>query len=110
MIERRVCYLTMCNSTYPRKLAFHYLEELKNEFERVYGDGIETAARHTLSSSLIIIQKTKKLYQDTRTQRNISVLNDEVSEVYQTMRNVLQVLVVSEKMDKLSERTSRLAQ
>lgn len=45
IIEGRVCYLTMCDRAYPKKLAFQYLEDLKNEFERVYGNQIETAAR-----------------------------------------------------------------
>ncbi|KAI9112081.1 hypothetical protein K1719_016977 [Acacia pycnantha] len=40
-----VCYLTMCDRAYPKKLAFQYLEDLRNEFERVNGSLIETAAR-----------------------------------------------------------------
>ncbi|XP_043811831.1 serine/threonine-protein kinase PBL36 isoform X3 [Manihot esculenta] len=44
--------------------------------------------------------KTKKLYQDTRTQRNIAKLNDELYEVHQIMtRNVQEVLGVGEKLD-----------
>ena len=35
----------MCDRAYPKKLAFQYLEDLKNEFERVNGNQIETAAR-----------------------------------------------------------------
>jgi uncharacterized membrane protein len=35
----------MCDRAYPKKLAFQYLEDLKNEFERVNGSQIETAAR-----------------------------------------------------------------
>lgn len=45
IIEGHVCYLTMCDRAYPKKLAFQYLEDLKNEFERVNGAHIETAAR-----------------------------------------------------------------
>ena len=45
IIEGCVCYLTMCDRAYPKKLAFQYLEDLKNEFERVNGSQIETAAR-----------------------------------------------------------------
>lgn len=45
IIEGHVCYLTLCDRSYPKKLAFQYLEELKNEFERVNGNQIETAAR-----------------------------------------------------------------
>lgn len=47
------------------------------------------------------IQRTKKLYQDTRTQRNIAKLNDELYEVHQIMtRNVQEVLGVGEKLDR----------
>lgn len=127
--------MTMCDRAYPKKLAFQYLEDLKNEFERVNGAQIETAARPyafikfgrshfslsfrdmmyllilgciLLNFSLVLflfedtfIQKTKKLYQDTRTQRNIAKLNDELYEVHQIMtRNVQEVLGVGEKLDR----------
>ncbi|KAE9467973.1 hypothetical protein C3L33_00096, partial [Rhododendron williamsianum] len=102
IIEGRVCYLTMCDRAYPKKLAFQYLEDLKNEFERVNGSQIETAARpYAFIKFDTFIQKTKKLYQDTRTQRNISKLNDELYEVHQIMtRNVQEVLGVGEKLDR----------
>lgn len=35
----------MCDRAYPKKLAFQYLEDLANEFERANGSQIETAAR-----------------------------------------------------------------
>ncbi|GJV38795.1 25.3 kDa vesicle transport protein-like protein [Tanacetum coccineum] len=55
------------------------------------------------------IQRTKKLYQDTRTQRNVSKLNDELYEVHQIMtRNVQEVLGVGEKLDQVSKMSSRL--
>ncbi|RVW52187.1 25.3 kDa vesicle transport protein [Vitis vinifera] len=102
IIEGRVCYLTMCDRAYPKKLAFQYLEDLKNEFERVNGNQIETAARpYAFIKFDTFIQKTKKLYQDTRTQRNIAKLNDELYEVHQIMtRNVQEVLGVGEKLDR----------
>lgn len=41
------------------------------------------------------------MYQDTRTQRNIAKLNDELYEVHQIMtRNVQEVLGVGEKLDR----------
>ncbi|KAJ8434305.1 hypothetical protein Cgig2_009930 [Carnegiea gigantea] len=105
IIEGRVCYLTMCDRAYPKKLAFQYLEDLKNEFERVNGNQIETAARpYAFIKFDTFIQKTKKLYQDTRTQRNIAKLNDELYEVHQIMtRNVQEVLGVGEKLDQTQE-------
>ncbi|XP_038681029.1 25.3 kDa vesicle transport protein-like [Tripterygium wilfordii] len=92
----------MCDRSYPKKLAFQYLEDLKNEFERVNGAQIQTAARpYAFIKFDTFIQRTKKLYQDTRTQRNIAKLNDEVFEVHQIMtRNVQEVLGVAEKLDR----------
>ncbi|XP_078428798.1 synaptobrevin family protein [Wolffia australiana] len=110
IIEGRVCYLTLCDRTYPKKLAFQYLEDLKNEFEKVNGNQIETAARpYAFIKFDSFIQKTKKLYSDTHTQRNIAKLNDELFEVHQIMtRNVQEVLGVGEKLDQVSEMSSRL--
>ncbi|KAL0380585.1 UNVERIFIED_CONTAM: vesicle transport protein [Sesamum angustifolium] len=106
----RVCYLTMCDRAYPKKLAFQYLEDLKNEFERLYGNQIETAGRpYAFIKFDTFMQKTKKLYQDTRSQRNIAKLNDELYEVHQIMtRNVQEVLGVGEKLDQVSQMSSRL--
>ena len=45
IIEGGVCYLTMCDRSYPKKLAFQYLEDLQREFEKVNRSQIETVAR-----------------------------------------------------------------
>ncbi|PIA29705.1 hypothetical protein AQUCO_05800070v1 [Aquilegia coerulea] len=110
IIEGHVCYLTMCDRSYPKKLAYQYLEDLKNEFERVNGNQIETAARpYAFIKFDTYIQKTKKLYLDTGTQRNLAKLNDELYEVHQIMtRNVQEVLGVGEKLDQVSQMSSRL--
>lgn len=110
IIEGHVCYLTMCDRSYPKKLAFQYLEDLRNEFERVNGNQIETAARpYAFIKFDTFIQKTKKLYLDTSTQRNLAKLNDELFEVHQIMtRNVQEVLGVGEKLDQISQMSSHL--
>ncbi|XP_024016224.1 25.3 kDa vesicle transport protein [Eutrema salsugineum] len=104
IIEGRVCYLQMCDRSYSKKLAFQYLEDFKNEFKRVNGPNIETAARpYAFIKFDTFIQKTKKLY-DTRMQRNIAKLNDELHEFHQIMtRNVQEVLGVGEKLDREQE-------
>lgn len=40
-----VCYLTLCEKAYPKKLAFSYLEELQKEFWAEFGNEVGTAAR-----------------------------------------------------------------
>ncbi len=45
VIEGDVCYLTLTDKAYPKKLAFQYLDELQSEFSRLYGPQIEGAVR-----------------------------------------------------------------
>ena len=46
------------------------------------------------------ISKTRKLYMDTRTQRNIAKLSEDLSEVHQIMtRNIAEVLGQGERLD-----------
>jgi hypothetical protein len=37
--------MCICERSYPRKLAFSYLDELSKEFSRSYGDKVETVTR-----------------------------------------------------------------
>lgn len=45
LIVEKVIYMCICDSSYPRKLAFSYLDELSKEFQRSYGDKIESVTR-----------------------------------------------------------------
>ena len=45
LIEGGVCYLTLCERGYPKKLAYQYLEELQREFDTQNRGSVETVAR-----------------------------------------------------------------
>eukprot|EP00271_Cylindrocystis_brebissonii_P007874 TRINITY_DN2176_c0_g2_i1.p1 TRINITY_DN2176_c0_g2~~TRINITY_DN2176_c0_g2_i1.p1 ORF type:complete len:225 (-),score=34.68 TRINITY_DN2176_c0_g2_i1:166-840(-) len=111
LIEGGVCYLTLCDRAYPKKLAFQYLEDLQKEFEKINRTQIDTAARpYAFVKFDTFIQKTRKLYLDTHTQRNLSRLNDDLMEVQQIMtRNIQEVLGAGEKLDHLNQVSSRLS-
>lgn len=34
MVRNGVCFITLCDVSYPRKLAFHYLQDLQKEFDK----------------------------------------------------------------------------
>lgn len=110
LIEGVVCYTTVAEKSYPKKLAFQYLDELLNEFQRLYGPQIETVARpYAFIKFDTFIQKTKKLYLDTRTQRNMAKLNEELSEVQQIMtKSIQEVLGQGERLNKMVEQGQRL--
>ncbi|PRW18383.1 kDa vesicle transport [Chlorella sorokiniana] len=107
-----VCYLTLTEKAYPKKLAFQYLEELASEFSRLYADQIEGVTRpYAFIKFDTFIQKTKKLYLDTRTQRNIAKLNADIAEVHSIMtRNIQDVLGQGERLDRMTEMSNMLSQ
>ena len=45
LTEGGVCYLTLAERGYPKKLAYGFLEELQKEFSQLYGPQIESATR-----------------------------------------------------------------
>jgi vesicle transport protein SEC22 len=45
LLDGGVCFLTLCERGYPKKLAFQYLEELAGEFGRLYGAQVESVTR-----------------------------------------------------------------
>ncbi|KDD75214.1 hypothetical protein H632_c806p0 [Helicosporidium sp. ATCC 50920] len=111
LIESGVAYLTLTESSYPKKLAFQYLEELSSEFSRLYGPQIDTTNRpYAFIKFDTFIQKTRKLYLDTRTQRNLSKLSAEIAEVHSIMtRNIADVLAQGERLDKMQEMSNTLS-
>ena len=112
LIDGDVVYLTLVDKAYPKKLAFQYLDELSKEFTSLYGPQIDTANRpYAFIKFDTFIQKTKKLYMDTRTQRNIERLNADIAEVHSIMtRNIQDVLGQGERLDRMTEMSNMLSQ
>eukprot|EP00798_Chlamydomonas_sp_ICE-L_P020407 gene20407-27187_t len=111
LTEAGVCFLTLTEKGYPKKLAYQYLEELSGEFGRLYGTQVDSVTRpYAFIKFDTFIQKTKKLYMDTRTQRNLAKLSEDLSEVHSIMtRNIQEVLGQGEKLDSMSKMSSTLA-
>eukprot|EP00878_Enallax_costatus_P019233 GHUV01020287.1.p1 GENE.GHUV01020287.1~~GHUV01020287.1.p1 ORF type:complete len:173 (+),score=29.37 GHUV01020287.1:415-933(+) len=101
LIDGNVCFLTLAEKGYPKKLAFQYLEELAGEFSRLYGSQVDGVTRpYAFIKFDTFIQKTKKLFQDTRSQRNMAALTADLAEVHTIMsRNIAEVLGQGEKLD-----------
>lgn len=110
LVEQNVCYLCLCDKTYPRRLAFSYLEELQKEFQDSFANEIMNAARpYALVKFDTSIQKIKKQYKNTQTQRNIAKLNEDLHDVTRIMtRNIQDVLGRQEALNRMSEMSSQL--
>ena len=111
IISGGACFLTVAEKGYPKKLAFQYLEELVGEFGRLYGSQIDTVTRPFAFIKFdTFIQKTKKLYVDTRTQRNLAKLNDDLAEVQSIMTKTIgEVLGQGEALNQMTNMSAALA-
>lgn len=100
-----VCFLTLTEKAYPKRLAFDYLDELRQEFMQLYGSQVGRVVRpYEFIKFETFIQKTKKLYVDSRTQRNLDKLNSELRDVQNIMtRNINEVISRGERMESTSE-------
>lgn len=124
MIADNVVYLVITDKSYPRKLAFSYLDELSKEFATSYGAKVEAVRKpyafvgfgmstmhisrsFTTSHTLFLdtfMSKTTRLYQDTRTAGAnggaMDKLNDELQDVTRIMtKNMEELLWRGDSLD-----------
>ena len=87
-----------------------YLEELAKEFYLQNGTQTASASRpYAFIKFDTFIQKTKKLYLDTRTQRNVSKLQEELAEIQGIVtRNINDVLQSGERLEAVAAMGSAL--
>ena len=112
IIVDNVCYLCACDRTYPKKLAYQYLEELQAEFAEKNGREVDAVARpYAFIKFDTFIQRTKKLYSDARTQRNLNKLNDDLHDIQQIMtRNINDIMGQGERLDRVSAMSGNLSE
>ncbi|KAI7864773.1 Longin-like domain-containing protein [Spinellus fusiger] len=111
IIEGSVCYLCICDKSYPRKLAFSYLEELAKEFNMSYGNEVEKMGLRPYAFVKFdtFMQKTKRIYQDTRTQHNLTKLNEDLQDVTRIMtKNMEDLLWRGDSLDRMSHISGEL--
>ncbi|KAK7204476.1 putative SEC22-synaptobrevin [Myxozyma melibiosi] len=111
LISNGVVYITLCEKSYPRKLAFTYLDELDKEFVNSYGhrldsDDLRAFAFITFEN---YIQKTRRVYEDTRTSVNLDKLNAELQDVTRVMtKNIEDLLYRGDSLDRMTNLSSSL--
>ncbi|XP_058740229.1 25.3 kDa vesicle transport protein SEC22-1-like [Vicia villosa] len=96
LVENGVVYIVLCELAYPRKLAFHYLQDIQKEFEKFDKTLIGKITRPYSFVKLDgIIAKFSRQYIDTRTQANLSKLN---------LKRKQDLEIVTEEMSHILER------
>jgi len=110
LLERGVCYLVLCDSTFSKRLAFSFLEELQVEFSSKYGSRVDQVSRpYSFIEFDTQIQKGKKSYMDSRSRHHLSHVTTELQDVQKIMvQNIDDVLQRGEALAALNDKASSL--
>lgn len=112
IIVEDVVFLTISENSYPRKLAFSYLDELSKEFSKTYGQKVESVRKpYAFVSFDTFMSKTARLYRDTRTASATSLdrLNDDLQDVTRIMtKNMEELLWRGDSLDRMSHLSTSL--
>ncbi|WFD18691.1 SNAP receptor [Malassezia caprae] len=111
-----VVYLTITDRSYPRKLAFSYLDELAREFSLSYGRQVAqpTLRPYAFVAFDTFMQRTKRLYADSRTAEtaagsHLDRLNEDLQDVQKIMtKNMEDLLWRGDSLDHMSSMSSSL--
>ncbi|KAI0228164.1 Vesicle-trafficking protein SEC22b [Lamellibrachia satsuma] len=111
IIERGVCFLVLAESSFSKRLAFAYLEDLQGEFNSQYGPRVDKVSRpYSFIEFDTYMQKAKKSYLDSRARRNLGHLNHELQDVHRIMvQNISDVLQRGEALSVLDDKASMLS-
>ncbi|XP_029381407.1 vesicle-trafficking protein SEC22b-A [Echeneis naucrates] len=111
LIEEGICYLCLCEASFPKKIAFAYLKHLHNEFYDQYGGKVSRVTRpYSFIEFDTYIQKTKKTYVDSRARRNLGSINTELQDVQRIMvANIEEVLQRGESLSALDTKANNLS-
>jgi len=120
LIRDGICYLTLTESSYPKRLAFLYLDEVADgfieELTKDYGDRwleeIQTAGRpYQFIKFDQFIQRKQKTFVDPSSRANTTKLNEDLADIQSIMKkNIQEVLNRGEKLEHVSEVSSNLVE
>ncbi|KAG5728734.1 Protein transport protein SEC22 [Termitomyces sp. T112] len=113
LISENVVFLTIADKSYPRKLAFSYLDELSKEFATTYGPKVESVRKpYAFVGFDTFMSKTARLYRDTRTATatsSLDKLNDDLHDVTRIMtKNMEELLWRGDSLDRMSHLSTSL--
>ncbi|EKM59472.1 uncharacterized protein PHACADRAFT_249993 [Phanerochaete carnosa HHB-10118-sp] len=114
LIADNVVYLVIADKSYPRKLAFSYLDELSKEFAVSYGAKVDTVRKpYAFVGFDTFMAKTTRLYQDTRninaSNSPLDKLSDELQDVTRIMtKNMEELLWRGDSLDRMSHLSTSL--
>ena len=106
-----MCYLVLCETSFDKRSAFSYLEDLHSEFFVQYGNKIDSVTRpYAFIEFDSYIQKSKRSYSGNARNQNLQKVNTELRDVQSIMMgNIDDVLKRGVALDQLQNNTNNLS-
>lgn len=128
MIEVGICYLTLCDKGYPKRLAFLYLDEIHSEFvsfltdveekkareqnrqKQEWSRQIDTVARpYAFIKFDKLIKKKGKEFANPNSRNNAGRLTEDIADIHSIMKkNINDVLKRGEGLDTMAEVSEKM--
>lgn len=109
--NNNIIYITLTDKSYPKKLAFQYLYDIEQSFNKQYTiDDINRFSRpYACIQYESTLMKLRRQYIDPNTSTNVNKLNNELHEIHNIMsQNINNILQRGEKLDSLNDRSNVL--
>ena len=109
-IDQGVVYLTLADRSYPKRLAFQYLDAVQHAFNRSHTALVSTYSRPYAAVSFDpTMSRIRREYLDPQSGVNVRKLQGELSEIHNIMTsNIESVLARGEKLDVMEGRSAAL--
>ncbi|KAH7825636.1 Vesicle transport protein Sec22A [Monocercomonoides exilis] len=109
-IDHNVVFLALCSSSFPRSIAFSYLEDISRDFLRLHATEIEAAIRpFAFVSYDMEMEKKRRRYCEMKQQHKLDELNEELKDVRGVLTKSLEdVIGRGEKIDVVTQLSTNL--
>eukprot|EP00040_Diaphanoeca_grandis_P040358 m.261728 g.261728 ORF g.261728 m.261728 type:complete len:215 (+) comp42947_c0_seq1:190-834(+) len=110
-IEKEIIYMVLCETQFPTRNAFAFLEDIQKEFEIQHGKEAPMAARpYPFIQFEQYLDKAKRKYTESgATRDNLDKVNTDLMDVHRIMvKNIDQVLERGNQLDDLGTQSAKL--
>ena len=110
IVENRIIYLCMSDESTKRRIAFGFLEDMKQRFVDTYGERAQTAIAFAMSNDFGKIIQKQMEYFNTTSADSFAQVHNKLDDVKNVMvKNIEMVLERGEKLELLVDKADKLS-
>ncbi|EKX36902.1 vesicle-associated membrane protein 7A [Guillardia theta CCMP2712] len=110
--EQGIVYICMANKDFQRRIAFAFLEDIKQQFEEKYSDILGTAVAYEMNKTFgKVLSEKMEFYNSNPEADHIRKVKGEIEEVKQVMsENIERILDRGDKIELLVDKSGDLSE